>query len=286
MKRNFDIILKSIPKLLAALLSLLIIIPLWMIFIGSFFGKNEITDCIKPILTKSDNYVTWHILAQYPTFRPYVELLLDTPEFFVMFRNSCIQVFSIIIGQLVIALPASWAFGRYSFTGKKVLFMLYIVLMILPFQVTMVSSHLVLDYLNLMNTHFAVILPGVFSVFPIFIISKFFEEIPDTILEAALIDGAGSFRTFIFIGIPIAIPGIISSVVLVFLEYWNAVEQPLVFINDNVKFPLSLYMPQIDPSSAALAMASSVIIMLPPLLMFFYGQSYLENGIKLSGVKG
>ena len=170
-------------------LSLFVIVPLWMMVTGSFMSGGELLDNLGPVLYDAGGLVGWPVLPRYPTLQPMVELLLDSPEFFVMFWNTCYLVFPILAGQMLIAVPAAWAFARYSFRGKKLLFTLYIVLMLMPFQVTMVSSFLVLDKLSLLNTRAAVILPAIFSTFPVFIMVKFFASIPKTLIEAAELDG-------------------------------------------------------------------------------------------------
>ena len=102
--------------------------------------------------------------------------------------------------------------------------------MLMPFQVTMVSGYLVADAMGIMDTFWAIILPGVFSTFPVFIMAKGFDAVPIALLEAASIDGAGPLRTFFHIGVPLGVPGILSAAVLGFLEAWNAIEQPMTFL--------------------------------------------------------
>jgi multiple sugar transport system permease protein len=157
--------------------------------------------------------------------------------------------------------------------------------MIMPFQVTMVSSYLVLDKFHLLNTHFALILPNIFSTFPVFIMEKFFKSIPKSLIEAAKIDGAGEFRIFFYIGIPMGASGIISAMVLGFLEAWNGIEQPLTFLKDKSLWPLSLYLPDISKEKLGVAMVASVITMIPAILIFLFGQKYIEQGIAASGIK-
>jgi multiple sugar transport system permease protein len=256
-----------------------------MMISSSFMGISELTDSIGAVLGQKEGYADWHVLPVYPTLKPYVELLLDTPKFFHMFWNSCFQVIPGILGQLFIALPAAWGFARFRFRGKDALFILYIVLMIMPFQVTMVSSYLVLDRLNLMNTHFALIVPMIFSTFPVFIMEKCFQTIPVSLIEAAKMDGAGEFRIFLSIGIPMGASGIISVCVLGFLEGWNAIEQPITFLKDKSLWPLSLYLPSIAIDKLGVAMVASVITMIPALLFFLFGQKYIEEGIVASGIK-
>jgi len=270
---------------LLLIIVLLIWGPLWMMVTGSFMGAQEINEMIGPVFGNEDKMAGWHLIPRFPTLKPYVELLLDSPNFFVMFWNSCRQVFPGLIGQLFIAVPAAWSFARYSFKGKKPLFILYIVLMIMPFQVTMVSSYLVLDKFRLLNTDFALILPNIFSAFPVFIMEKFFKAIPGSLIEAAKIDGAGELKIFMHIGIPMGASGIVSAMVLGFLEAWNGIEQPLTFLKDRALWPLSLYLPEISKEKLGAAMVASVIAMMPAILIFLYGQKYIEQGIAASGIK-
>ena len=110
-------------------------------------------------------------------------------------------------GQLLLGIPAAWALGRYSFRGRRALVYLYMILMILPFQVTMVSSYGVLSFFHMLDTHWAVIFPGVFSALPVFLMTKFFQGIPDSLLEAAKVDGAGEVGAFFYVGLPLGLRG-------------------------------------------------------------------------------
>lgn len=271
--------------MILALLACLVWVPLWMLLTGSLMGAEEVEQNLAPVLSETGGNAVWPLLPMYPTLQPYVELLLDTPEFFAMFWNSCRQVFPVVLGQVLIGAPAAWAFARFRFRGKKALFSLYIVLMLMPFQVTMVSSYLVLDGLGLMNTVWAVILPGAVSTFPVFLMVRFFTAIPSALTEAAALDGAGPFQTFLHVGLPLGAPGILSAVVLGFLEYWNALEQPLTFLQDKTLWPLSLYLPTVTAENAGASLAASVIMLTPALLIFLFGQRYLEAGISASGMK-
>lgn len=276
---------KKLIFLLLYSLSAVIWLPFIMMIGNSFMGIGEIRDHFGSVLTGIEGEAEYSIIPQYPTLKPYVELLLDAPGFYVMFWNSCKQVLGILAGQLLIAVTAAWAFGRYDFYGKKLLFTIYMALMIMPFQVTMVSGYLVLDRFHLMNSHWAIIIPGIFSTFPVFIMTKFFKSIPDSLLEAAKIDGAGELQIFCSIGIPLGAPGVMSALILSCLEYWNSMEQPLTFLRDRSLWPMSLYLPNITGEKVSVAFAASVIAMIPALLLFLWGQSYLEQGIEASGMK-
>lgn len=260
-------------------------IPLWMLSSGTLMGPGELSGNLAPVLESGDGFAAWPIFARYPTFQAYAELLFDTPQFFNVFWNSCKQVFPIILGHIVLGAPAAWAFARFDFHGKKVLYTLYIVLMLMPFQVTMVSSYLVLNKLGLIDNVWAIILPGAASTLPIFIMTRFFMTIPGSVTEAAAVDGASPIQTFLRLGIPLGAPGILSAVVLGFLEYWNAMEAPQAFLKDQTLWPLSLYMANITADNAGVSLIASLITLMPPLLIFIFGQKYLEQGIISSGMK-
>ncbi len=259
---------------------------LWCMAAGALTGSAELNAALGPALGGTgQGYASWPLLPDAPTLQPLLELTLDTPQFFVMFWNTCRLVLPQILGQVAVGAPAAWAFSRLRFPGRKVLFGLYIVLMLLPFQVTMVPNYLVLDALGLMDTVWAIILPGIFSTFPVFIMAKSFDAVPISLLEAASLDGAGPFQTFVRVGLPLGVPGILSAVVLGFLEAWNAIEQPMTFLKTPSLWPLALYLPQIATSALALAMASSLVMLAPAVLIFLFGQKYLELGIQASGLK-
>ncbi len=276
---------RKIIFLILVILSLFMCFPVIFLIAGSFMGKAELTGHLAPVLGKGKDFVSWGLLPKYPTIRSYVELLLDTPQFFVMFWNSVKIVFLSIGGQLVVGIAAAWGFARYNFRFKKILFTLYIVVMLMPFQVTMLSSYLVLDSFKILDTHWSIILPAIFSTFSVFIMYRFFCNIPEAIIESARIDGASELKIFFKIGIPLGMPGIMSAVILQFLELWNLIEQPLTFLKDKSLWPLSIYLPNITLENADIAFTASAVTLIAAIIVFFAGQSYLEQGIAASAVK-
>lgn len=277
---------KFIPVyVILSIAGLIMVLPVLMMLSNSIMGAQELKEAYGAVLGGDAGKLSARLIPVYPTLTPYVELLLDSPDFFVMFWNSVKQVFSVMLGQTAVGTMAAWAFARYEFRGRRPLFFLYMVLMVMPFQVTMVSSYLVLSRLSLLDTHLAVILPGIFSTFPVFIMEKFFRAIPKEVFEAAKVDGAGEFTTFLRIGIPLGSPGIISALILNFLEYWNAVEAPMTFLKTKSKLPLSLYLPEITTDQMGVSFVASVVMMLPAVLGFLWGRDYLQKGIEASGLK-
>lgn len=277
-KKNMTVFLLLLP-------AVFICLPVVLIITGSVMDSIELKQYLYPVFNDGEDFIRWKLMPDYPTFEHYGRLLFFTPSFFVLFWNSVRLVIGILVGQMIVGVPAAWAFASYRVRGSRTLFVLYVVLMLLPFQVTMLSSYLVLDRLSLMNTHLAILLPAVFSTFPIFLSYGGFRAIPMQLLEAARIDGAGELRIFFTIGLPLGKSGLLSAIVLGFLEYWNMMEQPLAFLEDKSLWPLSLYLPEISWMQAGFALCASFITLIPAAFVFVLGQDYLEQGIIYSGLK-
>lgn len=278
-------ITKVIVLGLLGLLAVAACYPIFFVVVGSFMSPEELSRHFAPILYEAGENANWSFLPEDPTLRSYIHLFFDTPEFFVTFWNSVKMVAGVLLGQLLVGVPAAWAFARYQFKFKKALFMLYIILMLMPFQVLMLSEYLILKQLSLIDTYWAIILPGVFSTFPVFIMYHFFRSIPDAVIESAKLDGAGEFQIFLRIGVPLGAPGIISSLVLQFLEYWNLIEQPLTFLEDQSLWPMSLLLPNLPLNNAGFSLCASVIMLIPAILVFLFGKNHLEQGIAATAVK-
>ena len=278
--------MKKITYFFLVFLSFVFVFPVWFLTVASFMGRNELTDLLLPVIKEgSKEYASWKLLPQYPTLKYYVEILLDSPGFFVMFWNSVKITAGALAGTLLVGMPAAWGFAKFDFPGKNILFTLYIALMMMPFQVMLLGNYLVLDKFGLLDSLSGIILPAAFSTFPVFIMFRFFKGIPTALLEVARLDGAGELRLFFMIAIPLGSPGVISAIVLGFLEYWNLIEQPMAFLKTKKLWPLSLYLPNIGLEQAGSAFAASMVTLAPAILVFLAGQDYLEQGIVSTAVK-
>lgn len=265
--------------------ALLVMEPVLLLVSGSLMDQWEIGKYIGTVFTEGSEFIRWKLMPDYPSLANYKKLLFESPQFFILFWNSMKLTACILLGQLLVAVPSAWGFAVYPVKGSSLLFALYVILMLLPFQVTMLSSYLVLNQLSLLNTHQAIILPAVFSTFPVFLSYGGFRGIPHQMLEAARMDGAGEFIIFVRLGIPLGKSGLLSAMVLGFLEYWNMMEQPMAFLTEKSLWPLSLYLPEITWGSAGYAFCASVITLIPAVFVFVLGQDYLEQGIIYSGLK-
>ena len=282
MSRGVRITIKIMIFILLFALAFCAVYPFVFLLGGSLKSAGELGRSLSG-LWSADGSISWSWLPWEPTMRHYVELLLDSPGYFVMFWNSVKVVGGVIAGQLLLGLPAAWGFARWDFRGKKILMPLYVVLMLFPFQVLMLSEYLILNKMGLMDTLFALILPGACSTFPVFIMYRFFSGVSRDVVEAAKVDGANGVQIFLHVGIPLGLPGIISVIVLAFLEYWNLIEQPAVFLRSDRLKPLSLYISTITKENAGAAFVAAFIALVPPLLVFLCGRKYLERGIAAIG---
>ena len=159
--------------------------------------------------------------------------------------------------------------------------------MLMPYQVTLVQNYLVSDFLGLLNTRWAIILPGAFAPFSVFLLTKSMRRIPVSLIESAKLDGAGEWHIFWNICLPQCRSALYSIAILVFIDYWNMVEQPLILLPDASQQPLSVYLSQMKAGEIGIAFAAAVVYMVPGLLMFLHGEAYLVEGITYAGsVKG
>ena len=273
---------------LAVLLGLgfLLCMPVLILLFGSLADSIEWSQRMEPMVRGTQGYITWKWIPDYPTLNHYKELLFYSPDFLTLFWNSVKLAVCILTGQLLVGTPCAWAFAVYRFKGRSILFSVYVILMLLPFQVTLLAKYLVLNGMGLMNTHGAVILPAAFSTFPVFLIYRGFREIPSELYEVARIDGAGEWLIFTRIGIPLGSGSILAAFVLGFFEVWNMMDEPLAFLRDMSLWPLSLYLPEISISQAGWACTASVITLVVSMFVFWMFRDSLEQGIISSALKG
>ncbi|OPA73021.1 sugar ABC transporter permease [Paenibacillus selenitireducens] len=275
------------------MIAAMMLFPIVVTFTNSLMTEGEIEhnyhligEMINTAAGEKDGFVNLKIFPDWLSFHQYAEVLVHKPMFLQMFWNSVWLVTPIIAGQVLVASLAAYAFAKLRFWGRDKLFVIYLMTMIMPFQVTLVPNYIIVEKLGLMNTTSAIILPGIFSAFGVFMLRQFMLHIPNSYIEAAKMDGAGQLRIFYKIIVPLVQPGIAALIVLLFVDNWNMVEQPLIFLEDAFKQPLSLYLSRINEGARGVAFAASVLFMAPMVLLYLYAESYFVEGIQLSGIKG
>jgi multiple sugar transport system permease protein len=274
------------------LMAIVFIFPLVLTVTNSFMSEAEITnnyDMVDSQNTETNDstskYAIMKLIPEMVVLTQYYDILIKRSQFLYMFWNSVIITLPIVIGQILVSSLAAYAFAKFRFRGRNQLFFIYLTVMLMPFQVTLVPNYLVADMLGLINNNLSIILPGVFNTFGVFLLKQYMEQIPDSYIEAAKMDGAGHLAIFFRIILPMCKNGIAAMFILVFIDNWNMVEQPLIFLQDAMAQPLSIYLSRIISGERGLAFASSTLYMLPMLLVFLYGENYLIEGIQRSGIK-
>ena len=278
--------------LLALSFAVVFLMPTVLTITNSFMEKSEIAANYGAIFssltsTTGKTYVSDDVNLKFipdkVSFSQYMTALILSPDYLLKFWNSVLLVVPIVLGQLLVACFAAYSFTRFRGRFKEALFFLYIVLMLMPYQVTLVPNYLVSQWLGLYNTPWAIILPGIFAPFAVFLLTKFMRRIPVSLIEAAKLDGANEFQIFRQVCIPMCRSALYSVAILVFIDYWNMVEQPLILLSDEELYPLSVFLSKINAGEISLAFAVAVIYMIPPLLIFLYGEDNLVEGISFQG---
>jgi len=278
--------------LFLGILSLVFLTPIVLTITNSFMTGSEIAsnygkifDSVTTAGTYVSDKVNLKLIPDTVSLTQYETVLLRSPDYLFKFWNSVILVLPIVLFQTAVALLASYGFARCQTKARSVLFFAYIILMLMPYQVTLVPNFLVSEYLGILNTRWAIWLPGIFSPFAVFILTKFMRRIPKAVIEAAKLDGAGEWQIFSKICAPMARSITVSVLILVFIDYWNMVEQPLVLLTgDSMDLhPLSVFLSKINTGDAGLAFAVAAIYLVIPLSIFLYCEDELVEGVSYQG---
>ncbi len=289
-KRYFG---RFVMFLLCAGFAVAFLLPTVLTITNSFMTESEIKANYGPVFDKDSTAgyrsgrVTLKFIPDKVTFSQYINGLVRSPDYLLKFWNSVILVVPIVIFQVAIASVAAYGFTRWRGKVRALIFFFYVILMLMPYQVTLVPNFLISKWFGILNTRWAIVLPGVFAPFSVFLLTKYMRRIPYSLIEAAKMEGAGEWYIFTRICMPQCRAATYSIAILVFIDYWNMVEQPLILLNDADKQPLSIFLSQINTGEIGLAFAMATVYMIPSLLLFLHGEEYLVEGIANSGsVKG
>ena len=283
---------RGVMFLLCLVFAVAFLLPTVLTITNSFMSESEINSNYGMVFeTTTGGYVSKHVNLKFipdkVTLSQYITGLVKSPAYLIKFWNSVILVAPIVVFQVAIAAVAAYSFTRWRGKVRSLIFFFYVILMLMPYQVTLVPNYLVAEKLGTLNTRWAIILPGIFAPFSVFLLTKFMRRIPYALIESAKIDGAGEWQIFTRICLPQCRSALFSIAILVFIDYWNMVEQPIVLLSDAEKQPLSVYLSSINSGEIGLAFAMAVIYMVPSLLIFLKGEEYLVEGIAHQGsVKG
>ena len=288
-RKRMSLLRRSILLLALLVMAVLFIMPTFSTVVNSFLSETEINESYGPALgggeESSSEKTTLKLIPDWVSGEQYEVFLFQSPDYLYKFWNSVLYVVPITLFQTAVAALAAYGFSRYKGKIRSAVFFGYVVLMLMPYQVTLVPNYIVTKWMGIFDTSWAIVLPGVFSPFAVYLLTRYMMRIPAEYTEAAQLDGAGEWKIFTKIYLPQCKSSLYAVVLLIFFDYWNMVEQPLVLLENEELFPLSIYISTINQSEVGLAFAAAVVYMIPCLLLFLHGEEHLEAGIVTGGMK-
>jgi multiple sugar transport system permease protein len=226
------------------------------------------------------------LIPRVPTAENFSALVKNFPAYTL---NSIKLTVLIVLLQLFTSTTGAYAFTKLHWKGRDILFTLYVVSIMIPVQSIIIPQFLIIRNLGLYNSHWALVLTGAFTAFGTFLIKQFFMTIPDSYIEAAHIDGAGEFRIFAQIVLPLSTPVLATQIIFAFRFFWNDFFTPLIYITSPRLKTLPLGMSDFVGELYTYVgpqMAASLISIIPVLIIFIAAQKYFVEGVAASGVKG
>jgi multiple sugar transport system permease protein len=253
----------------------LALFPIIINLMGSFwneaFVENIFSSTVEEAVSQKNEYESIFSLSQY------VDVLIASPDYLYRFWNSVFLAAPVVLFQIAVSSLTAYGLARGKGRFFQATLLLFLVLMMLPKQVTVIPNYYAVKELKLTNTWAAVWLPGIFSPFCVYLLTRYMKRIPEELFEAARIDGAGERRAFFYVALPICKGEIIALGTLVLVDAWNQVEIPLIMFNKATMYPLSVYLSKIREDAVGITFAASIIYMIPVILLFFYGSKGLEE---------
>lgn len=276
-----------LSRMVLSLLALVILLPVVMTAIYSFFSPAEIKAFMGTRGSyDADAFMQIKLAPSMFSLSQYYNILIEDMTILRYFVNSAMYAAAILLGQALLIPMMAYALSRFRFPGRDAIFFVVIMLMLLPFQVTMVPNVLTLRTLGLLDTAWAVILPMTVAPFYVFLLRQYMVSLPGDMLEAAQIDGAGTWRCFIHVVLPVCRPVLGAAVALSFADCWNLVEQPLTYLTTRTDlYPLSVVFNQLTEKSTGVEFAGAALYTLPALCIYLYFQADILEGVQLTELK-
>lgn len=222
-------------------------------------------------------------------FKNYAAVFESSVPVTLFALNSLIVTLSVTLGQVISCSFAGFAFARLRFPGRNVLFVLLLASLMVPAQVTIIPLFIVMRQFDLIDNLLALILPGLFSAFGVFLLRQFFMSIPPDLTDAAKIDGAGPWLVFMRVALPLAGPVIATLIIITFNNTWNAYYAPYIFINTWEKMTLPLGITALrgylGSGNPAIVMAAVTMVIIPVLIIFLFAQRWIIAGITRTGLR-
>ena len=274
-------------RLLLSLTAVIILLPIVITALYSFFSPDE----IKAFMDTRSSYDAAQFMEiklspNMFSLSQYYKILIEDMTILRYFVNSAMYTGAILLGQALFIPAMAYALSRFRFPGRDALFFAIIMLMLLPFQVTMVPNVITLRAMGLLDTVWSVILPMTVAPFYIFLLRQYMVGLPGDMIEAAQIDGAGTLRCFVHVVMPVCQPILGAAIALSFADCWNLVEQPLTYLTTHTElYPLSVAFNQLTQKSTGVEFAGAALYTLPALFIYLFFQNDILEGVQLTELK-
>ncbi len=272
----------KINHLICIIFSVIFIFPLILTITNSFMSIFEIKNNYNNL---ENQFMFIRLIPKRISLNQYFDLLIRNPMYLNLFWNAIKYVVPIVFFNILFSFITSYALFRINNKITDFIFLIYVIVMLMPYQVICVPNFIIINKLNLMDSYFAIVLPAIFNPLGTFLLRVYISSIPNSYIESAKIEGASEFDICFNIVLPMIKSGIISLFIIMFIEYWNMVEQPLIFLQSKEKFPLSVFLSSISNKDPSLIFAASSFYMIPAIIIFLYLQKYFIKGIAMSGLK-
>ncbi len=274
-------------RILLALLAVLLLLPMIQTFLYSFSSIPEMKAYMKTRGSRDPSvWMETRLSPHLFSLGQYEQILIRDGTVLGYFINSVGYAAVILAGQAAVLPALAFGLSKFRFRFREGLFFVILMLMLLPFQVTMVPNVLTLRFLGLLNTPWAVSLPMMFAPFYVFLLRQYMITLPDELLEAASMDGAGPGRAFLRIVLPVCRPVLGAAAALSFAESWNLVEQPLTYLTARPELmPLSTVFNRLAAENTGFEFAGAGLYLLPALLVYLFFQEDILSGIQLTEMK-
>lgn len=262
--------------LIALIISIIVLVPFYWMIITSLKSKGALMAL--PI--------QW--IPKKPSLASYKKVFELFPFGRAIFNSAFVTICYTLI-TIVSASMAAFAITKIAFKGSGVIFAIYLGSMMIPMQITLIPSFLIMNKLSLINTYASVIMPSVFKAFGVFLLVQSMRSLPNDYVEAASLDGAGMFRIYSSIIMPMCKPAVAALSITTFMEAWNDYLWPLVMLSDKKKMTLTLALNSLNGQYGTeynVLMAGSLISMIPIIIVYALAQTQMKQGITLGGVKG
>ena len=273
--------------LFSFIFTIITIFILLFVISSSFMSMSEIQFRYGAVDTGNnmEQYANYKFFPNKITLEQYKVAFWLTSDFWYYFQNSLKICIPILIGTVTISTLGAYGFAIYRFKGNKILFRIMVLIMMLPYQILLIPQFVAMSKLNLLNQNISVVLPNIFGPFGCFLMYQFIKKIPYEIIESARVDGANERKIFTKIMLPQIRNGIFSLIILNVIDTWNLIEQPLLFLNDKFKYPLSLAVSSFSNDGGLVMFSCCVMFTIPVALLFLHCKEYLVTGIKESVIR-